>query len=532
MYKLYDFQERVKRKTALELSKNDKVLVCLPTGGGKTIIANSIIKTLTEKNKTVLFTTPRIKLVTQSADKIGVVNIIQGNNTEDNNSLCTVATLQTLYSRKITQHFDFIIIDEAHYGNATDYMNYIFETYKKSKIIGLSATPLDNKGYLLTGYDALVNEVTLKELIKLGNLTDVECYVSLLKTDFKKVAINNGDYNMGQANDIVSQPKVLTNYFTEWAKYAIEKKTLVFACNIDHAEKLKDEFLNNNIKTNCVHSNLSEKEIEQSYLAFKNNEIQVLINVDMATFGFDEPSIECLLFARPIKSLRLYKQMVGRGIRSFKGKEKCTIIDCANVIEDNGYPTEELVLNKQPLISKIIDNKLQLEREINGSTPSEITMERIEYLTKISSLIDLYSNKKYLKESDLQDDVKKILKKVSHFFWRQNSGKLFKDGRWIHFTDKNGLPDITLLFHSVYVGLELKLPHGKLTKHQKETLPQMLNKKVLFFIVENIIDLFDILEHLIENIVIENENIIIKKQIFIFPEQQLKYFNKYNIVNK
>ena len=54
---------------------------------------------------------------------------------------------------------------------------------------------------------------------------------------------------------------------------------------------------------------------------FNKDNIQILINVDMATFGFDEPSIECMLFARPIKSMRLYKQMVGRGIRTFEGKD-------------------------------------------------------------------------------------------------------------------------------------------------------------------------------------------------------------------
>ena len=81
--------------------------------------------------------------------------------------------------------------------------------------------------------------------------------------------------------------------------------------------------------------------------------------------------------------------------------------------------------------------------------------------------------------------------------WRQNSGKLFKEGRWVHFTDKNGLPDITLIYKGVYIGLELKLPKGRLTKYQQVTLPELSYNGIQYFIIQNVIDLFEVLEKLI-----------------------------------
>jgi len=275
---------------------------------------------------------------------------------------------------------------------------------------------------------------------------------------------------------------------------------------------------------------MSQKEIDNSYRMFHLNEAQLLINVDMLTFGFDEPSIKCMLFARAVKSLRLYKQMVGRGIRSFEGKDKCLMIDCANVVQDNGFPTDELVLIKKPVINNTIDRLTTIQRETDGTIKEEIIpKERIEYLEKIGSLIDLYANKVYLKEQGLVDDCKTILKRAGFYVWRQNSGKANIQGRWVVFTDRNGLPDITVIYKSVYVGLELKLPHGYLTDGQKKTLPELVQNKTAFFIIENIIDLFNAME-LIKNSIIDSaDGVLIKNELFELSTEQLNYRRKYKL---
>ena len=530
MSDLRDYQVKIVSAISREIfvNGNKKILVYSSTGSGKTVIAKHIIQKLIGKGSRILFTVPRRKLAIQTLEKFGFGNLIMGAETKSNGSLCTIATIQSMLSMKIAEPFDYIIIDEAHFGNDSEYLNYILKTYSKSIIIALSATPLDENGYLISGYDALVNVVNELDLIRDGWLCDVEVYTSVLQPELQQVQITNGDYNQEQANKLMTEQKILTNTVQEWERLGKHLKTLVFACNIDHAEKLAAE-LKTRYKVGCVHSKMSETEIETMYRLFNRDEIRVLINVDMATFGFDEPSIECLLFARPVKSLRLYKQMVGRGLRIFSGKRKCLIIDCADVIRDNGYPTEPIQFNQKPVVSKKIDSLLKIERDVSGKVITELPKERVEYLTRISSILDLYSEKTYIRESDLMDDVRTFLRKTTHFHWRQNSGTANIGNRWVQFTDKKGLPDITLLFHGVYVGIECKLEKGTLTDHQKQTLPDMINRGCLIFICKSVLDLFEILEHMTENITVSENSISINRDIFTVPQTQINYRIKYKL---
>jgi len=530
MINLYPHQVKTVNKLRHEMKTHKRVLICAQTGFGKTKISQFVIQKLITNGKKVLFTVPRIKLAEQTQKSFGFGNLILGAKTVDNSSNCTIASVQSLYSRKITEHFDFIFIDEVHFAYGSEYVNYILETYPNSYIIGLSATPIDENGYLLAGFGAVVNEVSLKELIDGGYLTDVEVYTSIVQPDFTKVTVTNGDYNQDQCGEIMKQEKILSNTVQEWIRLGSKLKTIVFASNIDHCEKLNNEFNTLGYKSVYVHSKMSQYEIDESYNSFHLDLSQILINVDMATFGFDEPSIKCMLFARGVKSLRLYKQMVGRGIRAFEGKDRCLMIDCANVIADNGYATDELILIKKPIINNTIDKLTTIQREVDGTIKEEaIPKERIEYLSKIGSLIDLYANKVYLKEQDLVDDCKTILKRAGFYIWRQNSGKAKIDGRWVCFTDRNGLPDITLIYMSVYIGLELKLPAGRLTDGQKKTLPEFVQYKTAFFIIENVIDLFHALE-VVKNSIIDTENgTLIKPELFELSEAQLNYRKKYKL---
>ena len=361
------------------------------------------------------------------------------------------------------------------------------------------------------------------------SICDIDVYTSLVQPKLEDVAVSNGDYNQKKASEVVREEKILANTMSEWKKYGGEKKTLVFASDIKHSEVLKNEFKRLGYESDVVHSKKNDKQIEKAYKDFNEDKVQVLINVDMATFGFDEPSIECLLFARPIKSLRLYKQMVGRGLRTFKGKDRCLMIDCANVVLDNGYPTDEIPFIKKPVITKTVDRMLNLERETSGEVTKEISKERIDYLTKVGSLFDLYNQKVYKKEADFQDDVRTFLKTLGFFVWRQNSGTMYKDGRWIHFTDRKGLPDITVIYNGVYIGLELKMKTGAFTKHQKETIPLMVGAGCNVFVVDNFEELFNITESMKNNIINTEDGVLVRSKFFELSDSQKKYRRKLGI---
>ena len=508
---LRKYQQESIVTVAKSLKDNDRIILVLPTGAGKTVVSKKIIERIISKGKTVLFVAPRRKLVQQTHKAFGFGNILMGADTQDNGSLCTIGSLQTILTRGLQQVFDFIIIDECHYASESKAMTYLLE--KSRKIIGLSATPLDTSGYLLEGFDVVVNKVTKRQLIDDGFLVPFKVFSCLIPP--VKAQIQNGDYNMEQAGEELNKQVILGNLKELWERHAKGLKTLIFACNISHAVSIQKVFE----KSVCVHSNMAEEAIQQAYDDFKNNKVITLINVDMATFGFDEPSIECLLFARPTKSLRLYHQMVGRGARPAPNKKFCIMLDCANVIHDCGMPESDIIIKTKPVFSERLDKILKVERAVSGKAKLDIPLERFEYLKKIANLLDLYSDKTYFNESQLLEDVKNYLDKSDFFFWRQNSGKAFIDKRWVHFTDKNGLPDISLFVNGIYCGVELKLPSGTLTKHQKNTLPEMITAGIPVFIVQSVNDLFEIIQACE----------LLPRPVIQLPETQKKYRLKYKL---
>ncbi len=529
--KLRDYQMNMVKSISKSIQDgNRKLLVYGPTGCGKTIISKFICESIVKRGKTVMFTVPRRKLAIQTQEKFGRGNVLMGADSIDNNDAVTIASVNTLHSRKHKKHYDYIIIDEVHHAHDSAFVDYIMETWKKSIIIGLSATPIDQRGYLLEGWDCVIKEVTMRQLVDEKFLVDFEIFSTLLAPATEALREVDGDYSMQDAGDVASTQIIIKDVVQRWEEFAKKKKTLVFACNIKHAEILRDSFREYNYTAECIHSKMPDKEIQKIFDWFANGNITILINVDMATFGFDEPSIECLLFARPTKSLRLYKQMIGRGSRIFEGKEHCIMIDGANVLADCGMPLDEIKFTRKPTISTRVDKLAGIKQDTESTAERpELPAERQAYLKKISKLIDLYADKKYLKEADLQNDVKKYLKRTNLFWWRQNSGVLFTDGRYVHFTDRKGLPDISCFYHGIYVGMELKLPKGRLTEYQKQTLPEMIDNGLLIFFVESVVDVFEIIEHLEEHIRDVDGNYIMDKKVFDMPEKQKQYRRRHKI---
>jgi hypothetical protein len=148
------------------------------------------------------------------------------------------------------------------------------------------------------------------------------------------------------------------------------------------------------------------------------------------------------------------------------------LLDFVGNVELHGMPDDRKSFIFGKKISRVIDRELGLDISAEARQTVELTEEKKVYLKQIGSLLDLYEGQHYKLESELQEDVNNYLDKTHFFWWRQNSGKMFKDGRWIHFASKSGLPDCTVFYKasSLFFGIELKLPHGRLTDHQKKKL--------------------------------------------------------------
>ena len=359
-FKLRPYQEEILVLLKQAISEGHRhILLGAPTGFGKTAISKSIVDGIVEKDNRVLFTAHRKELIYQTFktfDRPGAISVSLGSEgAYSKNKPIQLGSLQTISSR-LRGHgkgylgkINVVLIDEAHYGHGSAMQKKIFELYgDEAIVIGLSATPIDALGYRLEGYDTTLYPVQTDDLIAMGYLVPVECYAPI-KPDLSAVKIQAGDYALDQLESVMDDSALIANTYEVWEKHGAGKKTVVFCVSIAHAELVEREFKEHGIKTGVIHSKISKTQRDETIRQFHTGEIQVITNVDVLTTGWDEPTVECLLLARPTKSLRLYIQIIGRGLRISPetGKDSCLVLDCAGNIDDNGYPTARRNFNRE-----------------------------------------------------------------------------------------------------------------------------------------------------------------------------------------
>lgn len=541
---LRDYQQNVFDKIREKLKKGSKkILVSAPTGFGKTILAKVIAENAMSKNNRVLFTTHRILLAHQSFYKFKQLKpeLLQGDNKIENEDCnLIVATLHTLLNTDISRP-KIIIIDEVHYGYDGNLIQSLFDKFPNAFFIGLSATPVDDKDCLLNGFDAIIDDYQTEDLIKLGYLTPFKNFAPFC-VDTSKVKVTKNDFNSKDLEETINKVDINNSIVEQYKLLGEGRLFIAFAVNTEHCNNLKKSFTEQGIKTEIISAKTKDKNREKYIEQLRKKEIQGLISIEILTAGFDEPLVSCIIMATATMQWKKYIQCAGRGIRligqtieeSIKnGKKDCLFLDFCGNIEKHGLPEERKVFKFGKKISRVLDRELKLDvdNDLRENINETFTEEKQVYLKRIGSLLDIYDGKIYSKESDLQEDVNNYIKKTNYFAWRQNSGKAFMSGRWVHFASKSGLPDNTVFYNntSFYFGLELKLKQGRLTKHQKETLPEMTQQKVLFFIIESVYDVYKAIEHIEKNIKTSDEGLFIKNEIYRLYEKQLEYRAKLKI---
>lgn len=543
MYKLREPQINVYSKIRQHAKDgHKKILVSAPTGFGKTILSYQICKDAIFKNNRVLFTSHRIGLAEQSRDKFESLkpSYLQGDSEGYNEDyILLVATLQTLANTKINEP-KIVIIDECHYAYESKLIQQLFERWPKAIFIGLSATPTDDKNLLLDGFDAIIDDYQTSDLIQLGWLTPFKIYSPVnFNLSNVKIPASSNDYQEKSITEEIVKQDINKSIVEKYIELGEDRKFICFGASKEHCYDLQKEFLLEGIETDVITANTTKKQREIIFDRYAKGISKGLISIEILTAGFDDPTVQCVILACPTKAWKKYIQCCGRGIRLLgqtieesisNGKADCILLDCCGCVEEHGLPTDrkELVFGKK--ISRVIDREMSLDvsNEVRKNLSNFVTEEKQIFLKRIGSLLDLYDGKVYQKESELQDDVNSFLDKTGYFYWRQNSGKAFIEGRWVNFTSKAGLPDCAVYYKntSFYFGCELKMKYGKLTEKQKETLPEMHKKNVLFFICESVYDVYKAIEHVENNIDFSADGYFIKNSIYQLPEKQIEYRTK------
>ena len=331
-------------------------LIVLPTGAGKTIVFTTLIKDLYLENpsKRFLILAHRQELISQAVDKLlnvwpdAPVGILAASLKQFNHTApIVIASRDTLASKKRLEKsypFDYIIIDEAHHVSPqmnTRYRKIIdhFEEIGCPKILGVTATPYRmGQGYIYGMDDhffgGVAYKATIPDLIKQGYLSRLSSFKvndnAVIDASKARVKFKGGDYRESDLEALAMVDHTIYAIINDWLEKAYlkgRKSTVFFCVSVLHANKMALFLKDHGIKAACVTAETPTAEREYILHGFEEGTINALCNVAVLTEGWDAPRTDCIALLRPTKSLGLYVQICGRGMRPWGDKKDCLLLD-------------------------------------------------------------------------------------------------------------------------------------------------------------------------------------------------------------
>ena len=346
---LFDYQEDMKSRIEKALCLHRSVMAQMPTGTGKTYLLTAVIDSFVRANPKakVWIVAHRRELVSQIDE---TVRKFQSYSSATSSLLSSVKAMSIQW---LMRHYDeieeepgLIVIDEAHHALAKTYKE-MWERFPKAKFLGLTATPcrLNGKGFTDL-FDVLVQSWGVPEFISKGRLATYD-FVSIKSDGVTQRLIDSlqkrgadGDYQNKEMDQLLNKKPSIERLYRSLEEFGKDRKGIVYAINISHAQKITKLYQEHGVKAIAIDSKTPAAERQQDIEAFKKGDIQVLVNVDIFSEGFDCPDVEFVQLARPTLSLAKYLQMVGRGLRVAKGKKNCVIIDNVGLYRVFGLPSQ------------------------------------------------------------------------------------------------------------------------------------------------------------------------------------------------
>ncbi len=237
-------------------------------------------------------------------------------------------------------YFDYLVIDEFHHAVTGQYRR-IVDYFKPQFMLGLTATPerMDGKNiYELCDYN-VPYEISLKEAINKGILVPFHYYGIYDETDYSGLHLVKGRYDGHELTEIYQNNHKRYDLIYKYYKKYHSNRALGFCCSRQHAEEMAKEFCKRKIPAAAVYSNADGEFAEDRDIAverLKNQEIKVIFSVDMFNEGLDIASLDMVMFLRPTDSPVIFLQQLGRGLRTYKGKEYLNVLDFIGNYEKAG----------------------------------------------------------------------------------------------------------------------------------------------------------------------------------------------------
>lgn len=333
--KLRPYQEEAKERVLEEWETgNKRTLLVLPTGTGKTIVFSKIIEERVRQGDRVLVLAHRGELLEQAADKLEkATGLMCSVEKAEQTSIgewtrVVVGSVQSMMQEKRLarfkpDHFNTIIIDEAHHAISSSYQ-VVLNHFEEANVLGVTATPdrgdMQNLG---SYFESLAYEYTLPKAIKSGFLSPIKALTLPIKLDLSSVRQSAGDFSASGVGGVLEP--YLEAIAEEMVNHASSRKIVVFLPLVKTSKRFRDILNEKGFKAAEVNGN--SKDREQILQDFEDDKYNVLCNSMLLTEGWDCPSVDCVVVLRPTRVRSLYSQMVGRGTRLHPGKEELLLLD-------------------------------------------------------------------------------------------------------------------------------------------------------------------------------------------------------------
>lgn len=336
---LRPYQQAALDATRAQLKQFNSTVVVLPTGLGKTVYAAKLISQWEQGN--TLFLAHTKELIGQAADKLGAElgyrpGVEMGQQAVEmdtlwSGGLAIVGSVQSMYGdrrlEKYGRHpFGLIVVDECHHSTSSTYKKVIgyFQALNPNlKVVGITATPNRADGTALgLMFESVAYQMSICDAVNDGWLVPVDQeYVTveeltLENVKTKKNEFGEADFAQGQLEEVMVQEEMLHKLAKPTLDKVGDRPTLVFTASVRHAHELAAVM--NRYKTGCavaVDGTTQGDRRKEIIRDFSEGKVQFLCNCAVLTEGFDAPKCAAVVMGRPTKSLTLYTQMLGRGLR-------------------------------------------------------------------------------------------------------------------------------------------------------------------------------------------------------------------------
>lgn len=316
-------------------------IICQEGGTGKTVISVFTCKSFLEKNKNkkALFVVPMEELLMQAYKtyvQFGIKPYIyRQTEPPPPHARMVIASVQTMRSRGFFDA-DIVFVDECHLGLYPAMLQWYKDNPKEGRIVvGLSATPADNSVNRLSefyDYDNMIMGKHPAEHVADGELVKDKIYIGkIVDVDFSKIPKRKTEfgleYNEAKMYELLNKSIFYNEVVRMYKDKAYAKRAICFNLNVEHSKQMAQVFQQHGISAVHLDGNTPKGERAHIINNFKSGLFRVLCVVGIATYGYDDKSLDTIIVNRKVSSNALWRQMILRGDRVYPGKNEFIVLD-------------------------------------------------------------------------------------------------------------------------------------------------------------------------------------------------------------